>query len=35
MKEFVQKVRILTESLPYIKEFANKTVVIKYGGEAL
>lgn len=35
MKEFVQKVRILTESLPYIKEFAGKTVVIKYGGEAL
>lgn len=35
MKEFVQKVRILTESIPYIKDFAGKTVVIKYGGEAL
>lgn len=35
MKEFVQKVRILTESIPYIKEFTGKTVVIKYGGEAL
>ena len=29
MKEFVQKVRILTESLPYIKEFTGKTVVVK------
>ena len=35
MKEFVQKVRILTESLPYIKEFTGKTVVVKLGGEAL
>ena len=35
MKEFVQKVRILTESLPFIKEFAAKTIVIKLGGEAL
>ena len=35
MKEYVQKVRILTESLPYIKEFSGKTVVIKLGGEAL
>lgn len=35
MKEYVQKVRILTESLPYIKDFAHKTVVIKYGGTAL
>lgn len=35
MKEYVQKVRILTESLPYIKEFTGKTVVIKLGGEAL
>jgi acetylglutamate kinase len=35
MREYVQKVRILMESLPYIKEFKDKTVVIKYGGVAL
>nr|MDA3785809.1 acetylglutamate kinase [Deltaproteobacteria bacterium] len=27
--------RILIESLPYIKEFFGKTVVIKYGGHAM
>ena len=31
----MQKVRILTESLPFIKEFAARTIVIKLGGEAL
>lgn len=35
MREYVHKVRILMESLPYIKEFKDKTVVIKYGGVAL
>lgn len=35
MKEYVQKVRILVESLPYIKEFKNSTVVIKCGGVSL
>ncbi len=27
--------RVLTESLPYIKRFAGKTIVIKYGGNAM
>ncbi|QBQ53657.1 acetylglutamate kinase [Nitrosococcus wardiae] len=27
--------RVLTESLPYIRRFAGKTVVIKYGGNAM
>jgi len=35
MREYVQKVNILMESLPYIKEFKDKIVVIKYGGVAL
>ena len=35
MKTAVEKAKILIESLPYIKSFANKTVVIKYGGHAM
>jgi acetylglutamate kinase len=35
MKESIQKAKILIESLPYIREFYNKTVVIKYGGHAM
>ncbi len=31
----IEKANILIESLPYIKEFYNKTVVIKYGGHAM
>src|SRR3972149_4413281 len=27
--------RVLTEALPYIKRFAGKTIVIKYGGNAM
>ncbi len=27
--------RVLTEALPYIRRFSNKTVVIKYGGNAM
>ncbi len=30
-----QKAKILLESLPYIREFYKKTVVIKYGGHAM
>lgn len=30
-----QKARILAEALPYIKRFHNKTIVIKYGGNAM
>jgi len=35
MKEGIEKAKILSESLPYIREFYNKTVVIKYGGHAM
>ena len=35
MKEFIQKASVLVEALPYIREFAGKTVVIKYGGSAM
>ncbi|MCL7486938.1 MAG: acetylglutamate kinase [Desulfobulbaceae bacterium] len=35
MKESVAKAKVLIESLPYIREFNNKTVVIKYGGHAM
>lgn len=31
----VQKAGILTEALPYIRRFAQKTIVIKYGGHAM
>ncbi len=30
-----QKAHILNEALPYIQRFAGKTVVIKYGGNAM
>lgn len=29
------RVRILSEALPYIQQFANRTIVIKYGGAAM
>ena len=35
MKSAVEKAKILIESLPYLKTFAGKTVVIKYGGHAM
>ena len=35
MNKELEKAKILIESLPYIKKFANKTVVIKYGGHAM
>jgi acetylglutamate kinase len=35
MKESIEKAKILIESLPYIKEFFGKTIVIKYGGHAM
>ncbi len=35
MKKSIQKAEILLESLPYIKEFFDKTIVIKYGGAAM
>ncbi len=35
MKPFIDKAKILIEALPYIQEFYGKTVVIKYGGNAM
>ncbi len=35
MEELIKKANILMESLPYIKRFADKTIVIKYGGNAM
>lgn len=35
MQELIKKAGILIEALPYIQKFANKTVVVKYGGNAM
>lgn len=35
MEKIIEKAKILIEALPYIKEFNNKIVVIKYGGSAM
>ncbi len=35
MQKIIDKAKVLVEALPYIKEFANRTVVIKYGGHAM
>ena len=35
MEKIIEKAKILTEALPYIKKFNGITVVIKYGGSAL
>lgn len=35
MQKNIEKIRTLFESLPYIRKFYNKTVVIKYGGHAM
>jgi acetylglutamate kinase len=35
MEELIKKASILIESLPYIQKFSGKTVVIKYGGNAM
>lgn len=32
MKESIQKAKILVEAFPYIKQWAGRTVVVKYGG---
>jgi acetylglutamate kinase len=34
-QEEADRVRILSEALPYIQQFVNRTVVIKYGGAAM
>jgi len=35
MKKAIEKAKLLIEALPYIKEFHNQIVVIKYGGSAM
>ncbi len=35
MQKLIQKAEILLEALPYIKSFYDKTIVIKYGGNAM
>lgn len=35
MEKSIEKAKVLIESLPYIRKFYNKTVVIKYGGHAM
>ncbi|NTW99081.1 MAG: acetylglutamate kinase [Geobacteraceae bacterium] len=35
MQEFIDKANTLMEALPYIRRFAGKTIVIKYGGHAM
>ncbi len=35
MKKFIEKANTLLEALPYIRKFYGKTIVIKYGGNAM
>ncbi len=35
MQKYLEKAAILSESLPYIRKFYGKTLVIKYGGHAM
>jgi len=35
MQKYIDKVNTLIESFPYIQEFSGKTIVIKYGGNAM
>lgn len=35
MQELIKKAEVLTEALPWIKQFYGKTIVIKYGGNAM
>ncbi len=35
MEALQQRAEILTEALPYIREFAGQTIVVKYGGHAM
>jgi acetylglutamate kinase len=35
MKKYIEKIQTLIESFPYIREFHGKTIVIKYGGNAM
>ncbi|MDR0930607.1 MAG: acetylglutamate kinase [Clostridiales bacterium] len=35
MNDYIKSAQLLVEALPYIKKFHNKTIVIKYGGNAM
>jgi acetylglutamate kinase len=35
MDELIKKANVLVEALPYIRAFAGKTIVLKYGGKAM
>ena len=35
MHEIIERANILVEALPYISAFSSKTIVIKYGGNAM
>jgi acetylglutamate kinase len=35
MKELIDRAEVLVEALPYIRRFFDKTIVIKYGGNAM
>ena len=35
MEQLIKKAQILVDALPYIRKFSGKTVVIKYGGNAM
>ena len=35
MQDLIKKASVLVDALPYIREFAGKTIVIKYGGAAM
>jgi acetylglutamate kinase len=35
MQKYIDRADVLLEALPYIQRFANKTMVIKYGGHAM
>ena len=34
-KEQIEKAKLLSEALPYMRQFAGETFVIKYGGSAM
>jgi acetylglutamate kinase len=35
MNDYIKSAQLLVEALPYIKKFHNKTIVVKYGGNAM
>jgi acetylglutamate kinase len=35
MEKLIEKAKVLSEALPYFKQFYGKTVVVKYGGSAM